>query len=409
MPQQLLEKSPLSFNTSQGQIPKGQVVIVLEGREASPGKVVNTEQGQSYKIINAVTKEVVKPLKVERVAKKLKVTLADGEILELMNFFDDGQVQRAEFLLSTSDSACPIVIIESALASAQAPVLDANGNELLWSADASSAQMCLYAASAAFTPAGLPIVAEAAGLGPVGVFQAGVLGLAAAGGGGGHGGGVGVGASNSRFVQGVITAGDVVASNDLRVEVYSIASNGAEALLNTGAADAGGAYRINIGSYSGAVRVRVINTGTQDDHLDEATGKTTQLSAALEALGMATGLSTVINITPVTHLASLKNTAPTSENIATINAAVGDAFGLRDITTAFVITITNSLYGTTTKDNSRNYGDVLAALSGMDASPPRRRPHQHRRHASHRKPVLQRQQRRCGQSRLCQHPGQHQL
>ncbi|WP_293752830.1 hypothetical protein, partial [Limnohabitans sp. Rim8] len=189
MPQQLLEKSPLSFNTSQGQIPKGQVVIVLEGREASPGKVVNTEQGQSYKIINAATKEVVKPLKVERVGKKLKVTLADGEILELMNFFDDGQAQRAEFLLSTSDSACPIVIIESALASAQAPVLDANGNELLWSADASSAQMCLYAASAAFTPAALPTVAAAAGLGPVGAVAAGVLGLAAAGGGGGGGGG----------------------------------------------------------------------------------------------------------------------------------------------------------------------------------------------------------------------------
>ncbi len=104
MPKQLLEKSTRSFNTSQGQIPKGQVVIVLEGREASPGKVVNTEQGQSYKIINAATKEVVKPLKVERVGKKLKVTLADGEILELMNFFDDGQVQQAEFLLSTSDS-----------------------------------------------------------------------------------------------------------------------------------------------------------------------------------------------------------------------------------------------------------------------------------------------------------------
>lgn len=184
MTQQLLEKSPLSFNASQGQIPKGEIVIVLEGREASPGKVVNTERGQSYKIINAATNEVVKPLKVERVGKKLKVTLADGEILELMNFFDDGQAQLAEFLLSTRDSACPIVIIESALASSQDPVLDAHGNELLWSADVSSAQMCLYAPSAAFTPAALPIVAAAAGLGPVGVVAAGVLGLAAAGGGG---------------------------------------------------------------------------------------------------------------------------------------------------------------------------------------------------------------------------------
>ena len=110
-----VEKNALSFNSPEGQTVKGQVVVevgVLDPRQVT---VIRAEIGQSYKIINAVTKQVVKPQKVEREGKRLRITLDDGETLEVMEFFDGRQAQQAEFVLSTNDSSCPIVIIESAL------------------------------------------------------------------------------------------------------------------------------------------------------------------------------------------------------------------------------------------------------------------------------------------------------
>jgi hypothetical protein len=41
--------------------------------------MIGAEKGQSYKIINAATKQVVKPAKVERMGKHLLITLDDGE------------------------------------------------------------------------------------------------------------------------------------------------------------------------------------------------------------------------------------------------------------------------------------------------------------------------------------------
>ena len=92
------------------------------------------------------------------------------------------------------------------------------------------------------------------------------------------------------------------------------------------------------------------------------------MSTALEALAVVSGSSSVvtINITPLTHVASLKNTAPSTSNIAAVNTAVGEAFGVANIIATTVITIDNPSYSSSTNSNGKKYGDVLAALSGLD-------------------------------------------
>jgi hypothetical protein len=65
-------------------------------------------------------------------------------------------------------------------------------------------------------------------------------------------------------------------------------------------------------------------------------------------------------------VASLKNTAPSTSNIAAVNTAVGEAFGVANIIATTVITIDNPSYSSSTNSNGKKYGDVLAALSGLD-------------------------------------------
>ncbi|WP_297723641.1 cadherin repeat domain-containing protein, partial [Limnohabitans sp. Rim8] len=215
--------------------------------------------------------------------------------------------------------------------------------------------------SAPLEVAAVPLIA-ASGAGGAGAFFGG-LGISAAYVDGG-------GQSQTiadNFVRGTITTGDVVTGNDLQVAVYAIAEDGTATLIKTGAVDGLGAYNINIGSYTGAVRVVVESKGSNPDILDEATNLKTNLSIELQALGVVAGTDTQINITPLTHLAGLKNTTPTAGSIVTINAAVGLAFGLVDITTTPVITISNPVFARTDESsNAKKYGNVLAALSGMD-------------------------------------------
>ncbi len=220
--------------------------------------------------------------------------------------------------------------------------------------------------------AALPIIAAsgASGLGAsgLGTVLSG-LGIAAAAGASVGAGGKGqIKAIADHFVRGTITTGDVVTSNDLQVAVYAIAADGTATLIKTGAVDGLGTYNINIGSYTGAVRVVVKSMGANLDILDEATNLNTNLSKELQALGVVSGTDTQINITPLTHLAGVKNTTPTVGSIVAINAAVGQAFGLVDITTTKVITISNPVFASTDdSSNGKKYGWVLAALSGMDA------------------------------------------
>ena len=180
-----LEKSDSSFISQDGQPIEGQIVTELGGPELNQTTVVEVEKGQSYRVVDLATQQVVKPIKVERVDKNLLVTLEDGDVLEMRNYFDDDEANNAEFVFATGEVACPWVVIESGVELAQTPILDANGAELLWSSvDPSSVDACAYIAWAGTANSSAAVGVLALGFGPAGV-AASLLGLAVTGAGAG--------------------------------------------------------------------------------------------------------------------------------------------------------------------------------------------------------------------------------
>ena len=75
MTQNILEKSALSYKAPEGPQAIGQKIAELDGLGLKQVTVIGTEKGQSYKIINATTKQVVKPAKVERLDRRIEVRL----------------------------------------------------------------------------------------------------------------------------------------------------------------------------------------------------------------------------------------------------------------------------------------------------------------------------------------------
>lgn len=205
----------------------------------------------------------------------------------------------------------------------------------------------------------------------------GLLGLA--GGGGGGGGGSAIDNAASNLVNGVVVLGPVLAGHELTVNVY--AANGTT-LLGTAILSSTGTFSVDVGSYTGVVIAKLVDSGTGVDFMDEATGVAKDLSAELMTVGVANAGVVTLNINALTTIAAREAGAVfsggttgtlTAEVANNANAAVADAFGLADILTAEVVTTINSAgtantaYDPTVLSDAEKYGAVLAALSGVDS------------------------------------------
>ena len=331
--------------------------------EAQPNKV--------YRLVNAQDQSLVKGQRLLRKGKALVIEVEGAEVANLQGFFDQ-----------------PATPPSTAKAAASAELEAKTGAKYVFEAELPNNAYGLVDASTSSATSGLiwaPGMAVPASASPVAF---GLTPLAALGGAGGVATGTvlagtvvaaaAVNATNNKtsttaskdnIVEGKATFGDAIKGNDLMVDAYAIDKDGKSTLLKAGAeVDSTGTFRINVGSYNGAIRLEIRSKGDAPDYTDEATGKAVNLSTTISALAVVSGSSAAItvNLTPLTHLAYLANTTPTVDNIAKVNQAVGKAFGVDDILATPVIATTNQQFTTSTSTAGKAYGAVLAALSGLD-------------------------------------------
>ena len=218
----------------------------------------------------------------------------------------------------------------------------------------------------------------------------GVVGVAAASGHSGHdkggdssnGGNNGNGggeATVQNAVQLNFVGGPALSSNDLKVEIYQ--ADG-KTLIGTGTLGANGSVTVSAGSYSGVVIVKLINSGSAADYLDEATGVGKDLSAQLWSMGVisADNSTLVLNINVLTTIAYTKAQEAlggTTDSPATLSAtqvadtaaAISSLFGVDNVLTT-TVTATNggSFDATDGLSAGEKYGLLLAAFSGAEAN-----------------------------------------
>ena len=222
-------------------------------------------------------------------------------------------------------------------------------------------------------------IAAALGLG-------GVIGVAAAS--GGHGGHDKGGDNNNNgggetpvqnAVQLNFVGGPALSSNDLKVEIYQ--ADG-KTLIGTGTLGADGSVTVSAGSYTGVVIVKLVNSGSAADYLDEATGAGKDLSAQLWSMGVISGNNStlVLNVNVLTTLAYTKAQEAlggTPDNPATLSAtqvtdtatAISNLFGVDNILNT-TVTATNggSFDAADGLSAGEKYGLLLAAFSGAEAN-----------------------------------------
>lgn len=217
----------------------------------------------------------------------------------------------------------------------------------------------------------------------------GVVGVAAASGGHGGHGGHDKGGDNSNngggetpvqnAVQLHFVGGPALSSNDLKVEIYQ--ADG-KTLIGTGNLEADGSVTVSAGSYTGVVIVKLINSGSAADYLDEATGAGKDLSAQLWSMGVISenNSTLVLNVNVLTTLAYTKAQEAiggTPDNPATLSAtqltdtatAISNLFGVDNILNT-TVTATNggSFDAADGLSAGEKYGLLLAAFSGAEAN-----------------------------------------
>ncbi len=198
------------------------------------------------------------------------------------------------------------------------------------------------------------------------------------------------GTPGSSTIKGSITAGPVLANNDLYVVVY--AADGKTELGRDDKVEAGGVYQVTItNGYTGNVVVRVFSKSTNKDYIDETTKVATDLdTSTLTAVAVVGNGTVTININPITDVAARKagvttstSAIATSADVSATNKAVSEAYGLgaSDVTTldaAPTVTSTGeanpdaNLVGAVLAQMSAvakdNAGDVAAAQAKLAAS-----------------------------------------
>ncbi len=194
-------------------------------------------------------------------------------------------------------------------------------------------------------------------------------------------GGNGISSLGDVVLQIVASAGEFIENNGGLVKLYKYNSaTGRLDFLTDVGLNNSGAQDFSIGSYEGIIVAKLIDTnGDNADFRDEATGVDTDISAILLAvIDTSKGGNIDVSITPLTTIAALRMDLTTSGELPTgvtldastindTNKGVAKAFGLgndADVVTTRVQTVTTQDGETST---SNAYGNVLAALSGVDS------------------------------------------
>ena len=179
------------------------------------------------------------------------------------------------------------------------------------------------------------------------------------------------------IVSGTVMMGPV--TRGLSVNVYDDQGN----LLGSGEVGENSQYSVDVGDYSGMVLVRLADeNGTEGNYMDEALGAEQDLTVELRAMTVVSGGEVVLNVTPLTELAvrelgleatddiNLSGITATEEQVEAVNLAISRLFlgeGAPSIERADIAPVIDR-DGNDTTDGSNTYGQVLAALSGADAS-----------------------------------------
>ena len=184
-----------------------------------------------------------------------------------------------------------------------------------------------------------------------------LLFLAACGGGGG-----GSTAPNT-VVKGVAQAG-VFSSATVKIFGYNAAGDLVQLPTTpaTVTTDSNGIYQADIGSYTGAVVVKLHGT-----FRDEASGTDITVPEAdpLQAAVAGAAGTVTVPVTPLTDLAVRKalKAGSIKDNIANSNQAISTLFGFDIIATAPVAPTAIALQNAAVTDNQKKYTTTLAALS----------------------------------------------
>jgi len=175
----------------------------------------------------------------------------------------------------------------------------------------------------------------------------------------------GGGGTTMGMISGTATKGAVGGAT---VTANAISNGAMGAQLGSTTTDGSGNYDVVMGSYSGAVMVR-LSSGT---YTDEATGVTMPM---MPGDVIATCLPTVasgstitgIQMTPLTTMAWSRagnmTGGMTDANISTANTAVGNYFSVSDIVHVIPMDPTVSGSGAGATEDQRNYGMSMAAMS----------------------------------------------
>jgi hypothetical protein len=167
---------------------------------------------------------------------------------------------------------------------------------------------------------------------------------------------------------GIVQGGPVIAGNDLKASIC--AADGGTVIAQNVVVDSSGHFTANLGSYSGVLIVKLLNTGSANDYLDEATNAGKNLNTVLTAAGILSpaGSTLSMNVNALTTIAyNLLGADHSITHVNAVNAAVAQALGLTQLHgTAGVTTNGGSYNPTDGLSEGEKYGAILAALSGMD-------------------------------------------
>lgn len=191
-------------------------------------------------------------------------------------------------------------------------------------------------------------------------------GLALAAGGGGS-------ASVANIVSGNVSAGPLVNTHGLTINLYG--EDGQELAGNV-EISANGDFSVDIGDYTGPILAQInLDADSIADYHDEGTGAGKDLDTALQAVGYADGNGLTLNVNPVTHLAArqilgehstLAEANADEQVIDQANEQTGELLGIDGDVTQQTPQLALDEEGQPS-DASDHYGRVLAVIAGAEA------------------------------------------
>lgn len=194
------------------------------------------------------------------------------------------------------------------------------------------------------------------------ILATGVMTLVGCGGGGGGGGTPAP--STDTVISGVASAGPI---NGGTVQAFAIDANGVvgTTVIGTATSNADGTYTVNVGSYTGAVLIKVTGGTYRDEATQNTKNLATEASGGMRAViaSVTTGTTTV-SVTPLTELAVQKAGTLTAANITKANTDVSNFFKLPNIVSTVPVDASSTPAATVTTEQ-KAYGLAVAAVSQL--------------------------------------------